>query len=99
EREILRALAMAKEFNLEVIISGGAEAATVTDDLKAANAKVIYSLNFGGGTGAAGGGAGGGGRGGGGSGGTVRAIQARGDAAGRPHSTRLACRSRSQLTG
>jgi imidazolonepropionase-like amidohydrolase len=76
EREILRALAMAKEFNLDVIISGGAEAATVTDDLKAANAKVIYSLNFGGAT-AGGGAGGGGGRGGGGGGDTVRTIKAR----------------------
>jgi imidazolonepropionase-like amidohydrolase len=73
EREILRALAMAKEFNLDVIISGGSEAATVTDDLKAANAKVIYSLNFAGGAGGAGGG---GGRGGGG-GDTVRTLKAR----------------------
>jgi imidazolonepropionase-like amidohydrolase len=65
EREILRALAFAKEFNLDPIIVGGAEAANVIDDLKAAKARVIVSANFqaAGGTGGRGGG--GGGRGGG----------------------------------
>ena len=46
EREILRALAFAKEFNLDPIIVGGAEAANVIEDLKAANARVIVSTNF-----------------------------------------------------
>jgi imidazolonepropionase-like amidohydrolase len=63
EREILRALAFAKEFNLDPIIVGGAEAARVIDELKAAQARVIVSANFqaagGGGRGAAGGGRGG----------------------------------------
>ena len=39
EREILRALAFAKEFNLDPIIVGGAEAANVIDELKAAKAR------------------------------------------------------------
>jgi imidazolonepropionase-like amidohydrolase len=74
EREIMRALTMAKEFNLDPIITGAADAASVTADLKAANARVIYSLNFQG----AGGGGGGGGRGGGGGGGdTLRVVRAR----------------------
>ncbi len=60
EREILRALDLAREFKLDPIIVGGLEASTVVDDLKAAKARVIYSLNFQ----AAGGRAGGGGRGG-----------------------------------
>jgi imidazolonepropionase-like amidohydrolase len=65
EREIVRALAFAKEFNLDPIIVGGAEAANVIDDLKAAKARVIVSANFqaaggGGGRGGFGGGRGGG---------------------------------------
>ena len=63
EREILRALAFAKEFNLDPIIVGGAEAANVIEDLKAAKARVIVSANFqavGGGAGGRGGGGGGG---------------------------------------
>jgi imidazolonepropionase-like amidohydrolase len=47
-REILRALAMAKEFKLDPVILGGLEAAAVTADLKAANAKVVLTLNTGG---------------------------------------------------
>ena len=43
-REILRALAMAKEFNLEPIITGGIEADAAAADLKAANARVILTL-------------------------------------------------------
>ena len=43
-REILRALAMAKEFNLEPIITGGLEADVAAADLKAVNAKVILTL-------------------------------------------------------
>ena len=61
EREILRALAFAKEFNLDPIIVGGAEAGNVIDELKAARASVIVSANF-----QAAGGGGRGGRGGGG---------------------------------
>jgi imidazolonepropionase-like amidohydrolase len=64
EREIVRALAFAKEFNLDPIIVGGAEAANVLDELKAAKARVIVSTNFqavgGGGRGGFGGGRGGG---------------------------------------
>ncbi len=44
--EIQRALAMAREFKLNPIIVGGGEAAALTADLEAANARVIYSLNF-----------------------------------------------------
>jgi imidazolonepropionase-like amidohydrolase len=62
EREILRALAFAKEFNLDPIIVGGAEAGNVIDDLKTAKARVIVSANFQAAGAAAGGrGAGGGG--------------------------------------
>ncbi len=46
EREILRALAFAKEFNLDPIIVGGAEAGNVIEELKAAKASVIVSANF-----------------------------------------------------
>jgi imidazolonepropionase-like amidohydrolase len=63
EREIVRALSFAKEFNLDPIIVGGAEAANVVEDLKAAKARVIVSANFqaaGGGGRGAGGGRGGG---------------------------------------
>ena len=45
-REILRALNMAKEFNLDAVITGGREADTVIADLKARNARVIYNLDF-----------------------------------------------------
>ena len=79
EREILRALAFAKEFNLDPIIVGGAEAANVIEDLKTAKARVIVSANFQ----AAGGGAGG--RGGGGGGGARR--RRRHAAAHRPHAS------------
>jgi hypothetical protein len=44
--EIVRALALAKEFNLDPIIVGGAEADEAVADIKAAQARVIYSLNF-----------------------------------------------------
>ncbi len=43
-REILRVLAMAKEFNLDPIVTGGIEADEAVADLKAANAKVILTL-------------------------------------------------------
>ena len=45
-REILRSLKMAKEFNLDPIITSAREADQVLSDLKAQNARVIYSLNF-----------------------------------------------------
>ena len=45
-REIERALEMAREFKLDPIITGGREADAVAADLKARNARVIYSLNF-----------------------------------------------------
>jgi imidazolonepropionase-like amidohydrolase len=80
DREIRRVLAIAKEFNLDPIVTGAAEAAAVADDLKAANARVIYSLNFptsGGAGGRGGGGGGGGGRGGGGGEETLAAVRAR----------------------
>jgi imidazolonepropionase-like amidohydrolase len=62
-REILRALAMAKEFNLDPIVTGGVEADEAAADLKAANAKVILTLSAANAQGGRGGG-GGGGRGG-----------------------------------
>jgi len=81
EREIYRALSMAKEFNLDPIVVGAGEGAAAVSDLKAANARVIYSLNFptapGAGGGRAGGGGGGGGRGGGGGEETLAAVRAR----------------------
>jgi imidazolonepropionase-like amidohydrolase len=43
-REILRALAMAKEFNLVPIVTGGVEADQAVADLKSANAKVILTV-------------------------------------------------------
>ena len=45
-REILRALDMAQEFKLDPIITSAREADQVAADLKARNARVIYSLNF-----------------------------------------------------
>ena len=45
-REILRSLNMAKEFNLDPIITSAREADQVVGDLEAQNARVIYSLNF-----------------------------------------------------
>jgi imidazolonepropionase-like amidohydrolase len=60
EREIVRALAFAKEFNLDPIVVGGAEAANAIEELKAAKARVVLSTNFQ----AIGGGGGRGGRGG-----------------------------------
>jgi imidazolonepropionase-like amidohydrolase len=46
EIEIIRALDLAKEFNLKTIIAGGQEAWKVTDRLKAQNVPVLLSLNF-----------------------------------------------------
>ena len=45
-REVLRALDMAKMFKLDPIITTARQVEDVTADLKAANARVIYSLNF-----------------------------------------------------
>ena len=45
-REILRALNMAKAFNLDPVITGAREADQVVADLKAQNARVIYNLDF-----------------------------------------------------
>jgi imidazolonepropionase-like amidohydrolase len=45
-RQILRALNMAKEFNLDPVITGAREADQVAADLKARNARVIYSLDY-----------------------------------------------------
>ncbi|HEX8287718.1 MAG TPA: amidohydrolase family protein [Pyrinomonadaceae bacterium] len=46
EIEIVRALDLAKEFNLRAIIAGGQEAAKVIDRLKAQNVPVLLSVNF-----------------------------------------------------
>lgn len=64
EREIIRALDLAKEFKLKAIIAGGSESYKVTARLKAENVPVLLSLNFPR-RAAAGGGGFGGGRGGG----------------------------------
>lgn len=45
-REIMRALKMAKELNLDVIVTGGRGAKEAAADLKAQNVRVIYSLNY-----------------------------------------------------
>jgi imidazolonepropionase-like amidohydrolase len=45
-RQILRALKMAKELKLEPIVTGARRADEAIADLKAQNARVIYSLNF-----------------------------------------------------
>ncbi len=46
QREIERALSLAKEFGLKAMIGGGAEAYRVADRLKAENVPVLLSLNF-----------------------------------------------------
>ena len=46
QREIIRAIDLAKEFNLKAIIAGGQEAWKVADRLKAAEIPVLLSLNF-----------------------------------------------------
>jgi imidazolonepropionase-like amidohydrolase len=46
EREIERALDLAKEFNLRVIIAGGEEADRVAARLKAENVPVLISMNY-----------------------------------------------------
>ena len=45
-RDVSRALDMAKMFKLDPIITGAREVDAVTGEIKAANARVIYSLNF-----------------------------------------------------
>jgi imidazolonepropionase-like amidohydrolase len=46
KREIERALDLAKEFNLKLIIAGGSEAYTLTDRLKADNVPVLLSIDY-----------------------------------------------------
>jgi imidazolonepropionase-like amidohydrolase len=46
EMEIIRAIDLAKEFNLRLIIAGGLEAYKVLDRIKAAEAAVLLSLNL-----------------------------------------------------
>ncbi len=46
EREIIRALDLTREFNLRVMIAGGAESWKVADRLRAQNVPVLLSLNF-----------------------------------------------------
>lgn len=46
EREIIRALDLAKEFNLKAIISGGTESWKAANRLKQQNVPVLLSLNF-----------------------------------------------------
>lgn len=46
EREIIRALDLAREFNLRAIIAGGEEAWKVTDRLRESDVPVLLSLNF-----------------------------------------------------
>ncbi len=46
EREINRALDLAQEFNIRVIIAGGTEAWKVAERLRATNTPVLLSLNF-----------------------------------------------------
>jgi len=46
EREINRALDLAQEFNLQLIINGGTEAHRAAERLKAMNVPVLLSLNF-----------------------------------------------------
>lgn len=45
-RDVWRALDMAKAFKLDPIITAAREVDSVTGEIKAANARVIYSLNF-----------------------------------------------------
>jgi imidazolonepropionase-like amidohydrolase len=54
-REILRALSMAKEFNLNPIVLGGLEAGAAAADLKAAKASVVFTFPASGGNGRGGG--------------------------------------------
>jgi imidazolonepropionase-like amidohydrolase len=45
-REIRRALRIAKEFNLQPIVTGARHADETIDDLKAQGVRVVYSLNY-----------------------------------------------------
>jgi len=45
-REILRALKLAGDFKLDLIVTGARDSEEVAGDLKAQGARVIYSLNF-----------------------------------------------------
>jgi imidazolonepropionase-like amidohydrolase len=45
-REILRALALAQEFKLDPVISGGREADQVAAEIKARSARVIFNVNY-----------------------------------------------------
>jgi imidazolonepropionase-like amidohydrolase len=45
-RDVLRALDMAKMFKLDPIITAARQVEDVTGEIKSANARVIYSLNF-----------------------------------------------------
>jgi imidazolonepropionase-like amidohydrolase len=45
-RDVLRALDMAKAFKLDPIITAARQVDDVTGEIKAANARVIYSMNF-----------------------------------------------------
>ena len=45
-REILRALALAQEFKLDPVISGGRQADQVAAEIKARSARVIYNVNY-----------------------------------------------------
>ena len=45
-REIVRALDMAKEFKLSPMITGGIEADLAAAELKAANARVLFNVNY-----------------------------------------------------
>jgi imidazolonepropionase-like amidohydrolase len=45
-RQILRALRFAREMDLDPIITGAREAGAVADDLRAAGARVVVSLNY-----------------------------------------------------
>lgn len=46
QREVVRALDMAREFKLSPIITGGIEADLAANELKAAGAKVLFSVNY-----------------------------------------------------
>lgn len=46
QREVIRALDMAKEFKLSPIITGGVEADLAAAELKTANAKVVFNVNY-----------------------------------------------------
>lgn len=45
-RQILRALRFAREMDLDPIVTGAREAGAVADDLRAAGARVVFSLNY-----------------------------------------------------